>query len=136
MSKLIFDLDKKYLWQALEHYLGKKFLKNELLRDQNTLALDLGYEFIFERHDYSKPIYKTKTSKIVDDSEGKISTVYPTLCKGCKICLLKCPVKAISMSTDIGFFGNPVPKIDNKKCILCHNCSTFCPDTAIMVEKS
>lgn len=134
MSKLIFNLEKKYLWQALEFYLGKKFLKNQLLKEQNIQALDLGYDIIFERSNCSKPIFKTHKDKIVDSSDGKISTVYPSLCKGCKICVLKCPVKAISMSRDIGFFGNPVPKVDNKKCILCDNCSVFCPDTAIQVK--
>lgn len=136
LSKLVFDLKSEYLWQALEQYLGKKFAKNKELRKLNESALFEGQSFVFERRSFSKPIFKTETQPLIHKSSGKISTIYPTLCKGCGICIEKCPVKVISFSEKIGFFGNPVPQIDLEKCILCDNCRVFCPDTAIEVNGS
>jgi 2-oxoglutarate ferredoxin oxidoreductase subunit gamma len=136
ISRLIFNLDKKFLWQALEHNLGEKFKKNPEIREQNRQALELGYQFIFQKKSFEAPKYQTADKPNVSDEAEKKSFVNPDLCKGCGICVLKCPVKAISMTDKIGFFGNPIPQIDNKKCILCGNCSFFCPDTAIQVKST
>jgi 2-oxoglutarate ferredoxin oxidoreductase subunit gamma len=134
ISKLVYDMDKKCLWQALEKYLGKKFVADKKIRELNLSALDEGMNFIFERNKFSRPSFSTTTKEIVNDSNGKKATVIPSLCKGCGICVEKCPVKAISFSDEIGFFGNPVPQVDTDKCIGCQNCSVFCPDTAIKVD--
>lgn len=134
VSKLVYDLDKKYLWQALEKYLGKKFVTDPKLKELNSSALDEGINFIFERNKFSKPMFSTTDKELVKTSNGKKATVIPSLCKGCGICVEKCPVKCISFSTEIGFFGNPVPQVDTAKCINCQNCSVFCPDTAIKVS--
>lgn len=136
LSKLVFNLDKKYLWQALEFYLGDKFKKNLQIKEQNQKALELGLNYIFQKSFPSVPKYITANQPNISNDSNKKSIVYPELCKGCGICVLKCPVKAISFSEEIGYFGNPITKVDNSKCILCGNCSFFCPDTAIHVESS
>lgn len=128
-------VDKKYLWQALEKYLGKKFASDKKIKDLNEAALNEGLNFVFERHKFTKPKFTTLKKEIISSNKGKKSRVDPSQCKGCGICVVKCPVTAITFSENIGFFGNPVPKVDLEKCILCNNCSAFCPDTAITVKK-
>lgn len=60
----------------------------------------------------------------------------PSHCKGCGLCIEKCPVKALSWSKDkTNYFGNPVPQVDINKCIACGICEDICPDMAIRVEK-
>jgi 2-oxoglutarate ferredoxin oxidoreductase subunit gamma len=134
ISTLVYKIDKKYLWQALEKYLGKKFISDKKIRELNMKALDEGFNFTFEQSKYSKSIFKTREKDVVSSADGKKVTIIPSLCKGCYICIEKCPKKAISPSETIGFFGNPIPEVDTKKCIKCGNCSLFCPDTAIKVE--
>jgi len=135
ICKLIPDLNQAVIFEALKHFLGKKFNQSSALAEANKKALNLGLEFIFEKEKFSAPGFQVSNKPLTATDDGKKSIVYPSLCKGCGICVEKCPVRAISFSEEIGFFGNPVPKIDLKKCILCHNCSLFCPDTAITVEK-
>jgi 2-oxoglutarate ferredoxin oxidoreductase subunit gamma len=135
ICKLIPGLDEAVIFESLKHFLGKKFIQSPALAEMNKKALDLGFKFVFEKDKFSAPSFQVSSKPITVVDEGKKSTVYPSLCKGCGICIEKCPVGAISFSEEIGFFGNSVPKIDHKKCILCHNCSVFCPDTAITIEK-
>lgn len=135
ISRLVFDLKESDLWSALKKSLGVKFSKNPDLKELNRQALNIGYGFIFERKSFSSPIYRSKSEMMVNKSHGKIATVDPSECKGCGVCIEKCPVKCISFSETIGFFGNPVTQVDTEACILCGNCSVFCPDTAIRVEK-
>jgi len=61
--------------------------------------------------------------------------VYPGLCKGCGLCIEKCPVKVIEWAKELAFTGAPTvrPKIDG--CIVCGICQTVCPDAAIHIEK-
>lgn len=49
-------------------------------------------------------------------------------CKGCKKCVIYCPVNAISFKES--------PKIDYKKCIKCFCCYEHCINKAIAVKKS
>ena len=50
--------------------------------------------------------------------------VEPAKCVGCKICVSKCPTKAITMVK-----GKAV--IDPKKCVNCGLCAKACPTKAI-----
>ncbi len=75
--------------------------------------------------------FKPKTFK---SEKGKI-TVFHGLCKGCGLCVEKCPVKAISFSkTELGVYSTPSVEIDLEKCIFCGLCETTCPDCALKVE--
>ncbi|WP_075859611.1 4Fe-4S dicluster domain-containing protein [Carboxydothermus pertinax] len=61
-------------------------------------------------------------------------TIYPSLCKGCGLCIEKCPTKAITWSEVLGVYGTPSVE-SNNKCIACGICQMVCPDCAIYVEK-
>jgi len=71
----------------------------------------------------SRPRYKV----IIDDF----------LCKGCKICIEKCPYKVLEVSGKVGDYGALVPTaVHEEKCTGCKVCVIFCPDFAIAIEKS
>ncbi len=58
------------------------------------------------------------------------------LCKGCNICINKCPTKVFEPSTKVGGYGSFMPEVKNMdKCIGCNICVYFCPDFAIEVKK-
>jgi len=67
--------------------------------------------------------------------EGKKGTwtVFPELCKGCGLCIAKCPKKCMSWSDYLGVYGTPSVRIDEEKCTACGICQQFCPDCAITV---
>lgn len=75
--------------------------------------------------------FKHQTTKIKSGS----LTVFLELCKGCGICLVKCPKKCLSNSNQKGVYDTPAPKVEPEKCILCGICEIVCPDQAIKVEK-
>lgn len=66
-------------------------------------------------------------------NKGKI-TVHAGYCKGCGLCLVKCPQGSIEWANFLGVYGNPAVAIDRKKCNLCGLCALVCPDCAIDVE--
>lgn len=77
--------------------------------------------------DFKPRVFKDQQKKIV---------VFHGLCKGCGLCIEKCPQRAISFSPkDLGVYSTPTVEIDLKKCNLCGLCEIACPDSAIKVEK-
>ncbi len=72
--------------------------------------------------------------EIVEAEKGSWA-VFPSLCKGCLLCVEKCPTKCISTSQTLGAYGTPAVQVDADKCIVCGICETVCPDCAILVEK-
>ena len=74
--------------------------------------------------------------KEYQDNE-KTVTVFHGLCKGCGLCIAKCPQKAIKFSEkDLGAYSNPTVEIDIQKCNPCGICETICPDCALKVKKT
>ncbi len=61
-------------------------------------------------------------------------TIFPGFCKGCGLCIQKCPKKCMSWSDVLGVYGTPSVEI-NDQCIACGICQTFCPDCAISVAR-
>lgn len=61
--------------------------------------------------------------------------IFPALCKGCGLCIEKCPTQAIVWSSEPGAYGTPRVALSPDKCKSCGICSTYCPDAAIGVEK-
>jgi len=76
--------------------------------------------------------FKPKTS----EDQEKSWTNFTALCKGCGICIEKCPKKALSFDSEqSGPYGAPTVKCDLKHCIACGICELHCPDHAIRVDK-
>jgi len=69
-------------------------------------------------------------SAIFESTKGQWA-IFPGLCKGCGLCIEKCPVKCIGWSDGLGVYGTPRVDADMEKCI----CQLVCPDCAIRVEK-
>ncbi len=132
-AKLL-DLDKKKVWQKIEDLLGKK-MKTAEIKESNKAALEVGYDYELETKNYSEPSYSPATGRILVKGHDKIAQIIPERCKGCGICIVKCPVGALKFSKTLGVYGTPIPEIDLEKCINCGNCFRFCPDAAIGVEK-
>ncbi len=62
--------------------------------------------------------------------------IFPDLCKGCGLCIEKCPVKTISWAEQLGVYGTPtVEPGHGKDCIACKMCELVCPDCAIFIKK-
>ena len=71
--------------------------------------------------------FKPKVNK---DKQKKI-TIFYELCKGCGICIQKCPFGAIAFDKDnLGVYSTPSVKFDLSKCNLCKLCELHCPDSA------
>jgi 2-oxoglutarate ferredoxin oxidoreductase subunit delta len=55
-------------------------------------------------------------------------------CKGCKICIERCPVDALEESNTLNKRGIRPPKLKEKnECNNCRLCELICPDLAIIV---
>lgn len=128
------ELKLETVWEVTEENLANK-LKDATVRENNRMALEYGYNAVLEQGKFSKAIYETKKTKNIYKNSQKVAVIDPALCKGCGICIEKCPVKALSFGEDLGVFAFPVPVIDLNKCINCGNCRRFCPDGAIGVDK-
>lgn len=129
------SLNKNYGWESVKTQLEEKF-KDSNIEKMNKEAYDFGSEIVFERKDFSKPLYRPDLGANIYKSNGKIASILPRYCKGCMICVLKCPVNALKAGKSLGIFSTPVPEIDLEKCIVCGNCRKFCPDGAIGVDKT
>lgn len=78
---------------------------------------------------------KNFKAKTIEDEEKKL-VVFLGLCKGCGMCIEKCPQKAISFSPkDLGYYSTPSVDIDLKKCNKCGICELVCPDSAIRIKR-
>ena len=64
-----------------------------------------------------------------------IWTIFPALCKGCGMCMEKCPKKCMSWSDKLGVYGTPSVEVSGE-CIVCGLCAMFCPDCAISAIKN
>ncbi len=130
----IFKLDDNLVIRNIENILGVK-IKNIDLKEKAKDAFIYGGDIVAETDKFSKAIYKPKQTSIIFKGHGKTGEILPKRCKGCGVCIAKCPVGAISFGEELGIFATPVPKIDLEKCIACGNCKNFCPDAAICVQK-
>ena len=88
-----------------------------------------------ENKRFSKAEFDVANEIVVKRNSERTAVIIPKLCKGCGICIEKCPVGALSFGENLGVYGTPTPDIEIDKCIACGNCQRFCPDSAIKVEK-
>ena len=57
-------------------------------------------------------------------------------CKGCEICVKRCPVQALEISEIMNKKGVRVPRLKEvNNCHQCRLCELLCPDFAITVTK-
>lgn len=65
-------------------------------------------------------------------------TNFHDLCKGCGLCIQKCPEQIIVWSKDrLGIYGTPVVETnDQDKCITCIRCEMACPEMAIRIDRA
>lgn len=122
---------------AILEEFAKKIEKKPEIKDLNLGALKAGLE-VAEKFDKSKTPLSGTTPPEVQTTFTKENiswTRFPEYCKGCGLCLVKCPVQALNFSNDTGFLGLPLPEVDINKCIGCLKCMEICPDGAIKVEK-
>lgn len=66
--------------------------------------------------------------------------LYTDLCKGCGLCLVKCPINkqgkpCLNWSKEVGIYATPAVEPDPELCIGCGTCAMVCPDSAIRVER-
>lgn len=128
------NINDKNVWTRVVATLGSKFKDKDIL-EMNKEAFDFGIYLVLETKNFSKPTFQTKHKNLYFKGHNKSAEIVPERCKGCGICILKCPVAALKFSSDLGFYSLPVPHVDLEKCIACGNCKAFCPDGAIAVEK-
>lgn len=63
-------------------------------------------------------------------------TLFTSICKGCGLCMEKCPVKCLEWSNELGVYGTPtVITKDQDSCTGCGTCALVCPDCAITIER-
>jgi len=67
--------------------------------------------------------------------ENKLGTwtVFLDLCKGCGLCIEKCPTQVIYWSEKLGFMGTPTVKTKMEGCVVCGLCEAVCPEPALRV---
>ena len=55
-------------------------------------------------------------------------------CKGCEICIQRCPVGALELSKTLNKRGiYPPMEKENNECNFCRLCELLCPDFALVV---
>lgn len=125
------------LEEAILEEFASKIAKKPEIKDLNLNALKAGYS-LAENFDKNKQPFSgidPQEIKKTFSKEGVSWTRFPEYCKGCGLCIAKCPFGAIKFSDEAGFLGNPLPIVDIEKCQGCGLCQKICPDAAIKVEK-
>lgn len=118
----------------------KNALKEKLAAKPDLIELDLkaidwGLEFAKSGQGQEfKGLAKKEIQKKFED-EKKSWERFPEYCKGCGLCIVRCPVKALTFSNDLNFLGTQMPQNDLNKCTACGLCQLTCPDGAIKVTK-
>lgn len=128
-------LDCNKSWKSLRNQLKDKF-KTRKIEDDNKDAYEFGYDAVLEKKRFSNAEFKTKEKINYYKNKDKKGVIDPSKCKGCGLCIEKCPTKALSFGEDLGVFASPVPIVDLNKCIACGMCHQICPDGAIIIEKN
>lgn len=77
-----------------------------------------------------------KGFKVENVAKGKADWYcFTDLCKGCGLCIVKCPKKCLGWSKEVGIYQTPAVQPNPEECIACGMCALVCPDSAIKVNK-
>ena len=79
---------------------------------------------------------KEKNAQMTASGKGRFF-LFLDYCKGCGLCIEKCPTKTLAFAKELGLYGTPAvePGHNDNECIACGICQTVCPDCAIKIEK-
>lgn len=132
------DISYQEIEKVLFEELKSKIKKDPHLQELNFSALKAGLDYAENFNPGSSPFSGTAKKQLKNEYIGKKVKWqrFPQYCKGCGLCVARCPVHALTFTTDLGFLGNPLPVVDLEKCIGCGKCMAICPDGAIKVEKN
>lgn len=121
--------------KIIEEKFAKYIAKQPELKDLNFRALEAGLDFAKNHQNQEfKGVVRQEVQRVYAD-EHKTWERFPEYCKGCGLCIVRCPVKCLSFSQDLNFLGTQTPQIDIAKCTSCMLCQQTCPDGAIRVTK-
>lgn len=114
----------------------KEKLKHKNNLKDNLMAFDLGIGL--DKKCFSKSfadIKKPNLTPVEAADAKKVHVRFPNLCKGCGLCVEKCPVNALTWSKEhYNYISHPIPEVDINKCTACKICQNICPDCAISVK--
>lgn len=130
------DINFAKVEEAVVKTLGSK-LNDPKIKEMNLAALHEGAQMAEDFNPENSPLQGAETKDIQREysDDQKTWTRFPEYCKGCSLCIIRCPVKALRFDKEVGFLGNPLPIVDINKCISCGLCEQTCPDGAIRLEK-
>lgn len=130
----LLNLRDNIVWQITAQILNKKMPTPTDIEKNHKLFL-AGKKFPMKKNNFNRSTLISQNKPIKTSSADKQAIVLPDRCKSCGICLVQCPVKALSFGKITGFLALPIPEINLEKCAACGACSRFCPDGAIAVVK-
>lgn len=134
---IVGQVSEENVRDVIDEQLEEKLKSQKELYELNLAALHTGIQLILSNSEVLQKKHNAKDIKFSNVFEGPTAKIthYPPVCKSCGLCVEKCPVKAVKMSThDLAAYGGPVPVFDMFKCIACQNCQHICPDNAINVQ--
>ena len=74
-------------------------------------------------------------AKVKWEGPKGVFIVSPDLCKGCGLCIEKCPSQVIDWSIETGIYGTPWWRPNALNAAPpCRICALVCPDAAIDIE--
>lgn len=112
----------------------EKLAGKEELLEMDQKAIDWGYEYAKSGQGQDFKGQEKREIQNKWEDEKKSWERFPEYCKGCGLCIVRCPVKALIFSNDLNFLGTQMPQIDLAKCTACGLCQLTCPDGAIKIE--
>lgn len=131
------DINFAKIEEEMLKTLADKIAKNPEIKEMNLNALHEGAQLAEGFNPENSPLQGAKSKDLVNSysDDSKTWTRFPEYCKGCGLCIVRCPVKALQFGKEVGFLGNPLPEVDINKCIACELCAKTCPDGAIKVDQ-
>lgn len=130
------DINFAKVEEAVLETLGEK-LNDPKIKEMNLAALHEGAQIAEDFNPEAVALEGATPRDIQKEysDDKKTWTRFPEYCKGCSLCIVRCPVQALKFDKEVGFLGNPLPIVDIQKCIACGLCEKTCPDGAIKLEK-
>ncbi len=119
--------------QDLKTAMNNQFKSHPEFAELNDKAFDEGLKYAEDRSNQEFTGAEEKEIQKVFEDDEKSWERFPEYCKGCGLCLIVCPQKALSFSKELNFLGTNLPQVDINKCVACGKCQKICPDGAIKV---